>query len=160
LDPFTHLLLTRALVGRDAATLFASAAPDMPWYVFYPTRMARPGRLKYVLETGDWPDPPGWVLLLHNAGHSLLVLAGLALLIRLLRGRWPGRWIFAWLLHILVDIPSHTPEDWGPPCLWPLSGTVVRGVSWVETARSLAFSPNTRSQPPDPPSAAADPENS
>jgi hypothetical protein len=42
----------------------------------------------------------------------------------------PPREMFGWLLHILIDIPSHTLLLYPTPFLWPLSDIKVDGVSW------------------------------
>lgn len=39
--------------------------------------------------------------------------------------------MLGWLLHILIDIPTHTPRFYPTPFLWPLSDFNFRyGVSW------------------------------
>ena len=84
------------------------------------------------ITTNDWPAPPRWLVTLHHAFHSLPVALAGAGLIRLVTGRWPGRALSAWSLHILVDIPTHARQSWAPQFLWPLSDYAVDGLSWVE----------------------------
>jgi len=38
----------------------------------------------------------------------------------------------AYLLHLLVDIPTHTRDPWAPRPLWPFSDMAYNGVSWAE----------------------------
>ncbi|HMQ30205.1 MAG TPA: hypothetical protein PKD53_05725 [Chloroflexaceae bacterium] len=38
----------------------------------------------------------------------------------------------SWLLHILVDLPSHRRDPWGPRPLWPLSELAFDGVGWAD----------------------------
>jgi hypothetical protein len=39
--------------------------------------------------------------------------------------------LFAWPLHILIDIPTHTSAFFPTPFLWPLSDYRISGVSWT-----------------------------
>ncbi len=131
-DLLTHTLLTRQLIGRRPSFILAGLGPDLPFYLTYPALVIAQGKLRQALGTGDWPEPPAWVKTLHHAFHSLPVALAGAGLIWLVSRRWPGRCLAAWLLHILVDLPTHSRRAWGPKFLWPLSDYVVAGVSWVE----------------------------
>jgi len=70
----------------------------------------------------------------HHAAHSLPLLFVVAVFARLITGRWPSAPAQAWLLHILIDIPTHSRKQWAPQFLWPLSQFSVDGCSWVELA--------------------------
>ena len=58
MDPLTHLLATRALIGRDRATLLAGIAPDLAFSSTYPLWVLRCGRVRAVIDGGAWPAPP------------------------------------------------------------------------------------------------------
>lgn len=69
---------------------------------------------------------------LYGASHSLivwLVVFGVLLLFRV----WWREWL-AWLLHILVDIPTHSRESYPTPALWPLSDWTFDGATWRSAA--------------------------
>ena len=132
MDPLTHLLTPRLLIGRELTTLLAGIAPDLAFYSTYPLWALRHGHVRAVLDGEAWPAPPTWMVQLHRAGHSLPVALGVAMLFRLRRGYWPQRLLGAYLLHLLIDIPTHTRDPWGPRPLWPLSNMAHHGVSWVE----------------------------
>lgn len=40
--------------------------------------------------------------------------------------------MFGWLVHILVDIPTHRRSFFGTPFLWPFSKYRFDGISWGE----------------------------
>jgi hypothetical protein len=85
---------------------------------------------------------------LYHPTHSLVIFACIFLLV------WAVRWyrlnyyrgvriptvtstpaappgeMCGWLLHILLDIPSHTTRLYPTPFLWPLSDFTVDGISW------------------------------
>lgn len=132
MDPLTHLLTTRLLVGREPTTLLAGLAPDLAFYSTYPLWALRHGRVRVVLDGGEWPAPPPWMVQLHRAAHSLPVAVGGAMLFRLRRGHWPRQLLGAYLLHLLIDIPTHTRDPWGPRPLWPFSNIAYDGVGWAE----------------------------
>lgn len=125
MDPLTHLLTTRLLVGRSVPALVAGLVPDLPFYLSYPAWVAKHGLLRTAAQTNQWPEAPAWMLVPHRITHSLLIaFCVLALL------RWPS-WGKAWILHILIDIPTHEKGQWAPQALWPCSSASYDGVSWV-----------------------------
>ncbi len=74
---------------------------------------------------------PIWLLTSHlySVTHSLiifLIILGLVCLIE----KKPIWEMGGWLLHILIDIPSHSLAFYPTPFLWPVSNFMVNGVSW------------------------------
>ena len=74
---------------------------------------------------------------LYSLSHSLitfLVVMGLVWLVRRYLIRRSGTGVYwemgGWLLHILIDIPTHTYRLYPTPLLWPLSGLKFSGISW------------------------------
>lgn len=77
---------------------------------------------------------------LYNWSHSIFIFALVFLLVWLVRRMYFGHthaeksgpyWpLLAWLLHILIDIPTHTYEFYPTPIFWPLSDTKFSGISW------------------------------
>jgi|WetSurMetagenome_2_1015567.scaffolds.fasta_scaffold181981_2 hypothetical protein len=74
---------------------------------------------------------PNWVYRIYDVTHSIPVWLVGFLVWWFLAGRipWPA---FAWLIHILVDIPTHTIKFFPTPFLWPFSGYRFGGISWGE----------------------------
>jgi hypothetical protein len=74
---------------------------------------------------------PWWVYRLYDITHSIPIwLAGFGIW-WWAAGRIPWA-AFAWLIHILVDIPTHSIRFFPTPFLWPLSDFKVNGISWGE----------------------------
>lgn len=76
------------------------------------------------------PHHMEWAWQLYQISHSLFVFAlvfGLAALI----ARRPVFELLGWLLHILIDIPSHSLRFFPTPFLWPVSSYHFDGVSWA-----------------------------
>lgn len=137
MDSITHILITRALVGRRRATLLTGIAPALPFYSTYPLWVASRHQLTTVLETGIWPAPPSWTVVLHRSTHSVLLALLGAILIRVWCGYYPQTTLVAWLLHLIIDIPTHTRDPWGPRPLWPISDIAYNGIGWAEALTHL-----------------------
>lgn len=131
MDPFTHLLVTRTVISPEPKTILAGLAADLPFYLTYPAWLIRRGQLGVAFRTNDWPEAPRWMVTLHHLFHSLPMLLLVAIVGRLITGRWPPATL-AWGLHILIDIPTHSRRSWAPQFLWPFSSLTVDGISWVE----------------------------
>jgi len=144
MDVLTHALLTRFVVDRSGTTILAGVGPDIAFHLTYPPWVLAQGKAFHALSMSDWPDPPEWMESLHHACHSVPVALAGAVAIRVLTGQWPRRALAAWLLHILVDIATHSRRFWGPRFLWPLRDFAVDGVPWAETS-SLGLSALIRS---------------
>jgi len=85
---------------------------------------------------------------LYHLSHSLIIFAGIFLLVLAVRRyRFKSRqaipvsgaqlsaggayWeMTGWMLHILIDIPTHTRRVYPTPFLWPLSDFTIDGISW------------------------------
>src|SRR3972149_6787177 len=87
------------------------------------------------------PDPlliPAYVHQLYNITHSLVVfLAALALLWVVFRT--PIWQAFAWGLHVLFDIFTHSYRFFPTPFLWPISDFKIDGWPW---GMPVIFIPN------------------
>lgn len=133
MDPLSHLAVAAAFVGRDRRALVGSLAPDLPWYALYPAWLVARGGFGAALRSGEWPLPPRWLQGTHHAAHSLLLL-GLAWGIARRLGRADGQFARAWLLHILLDMPTHARQRMGVRVLWPLLDWAMDGISWADLA--------------------------
>ena len=99
------------------------------------------------MTLSDWPRPHGgpngleppangapsffpFTNTLYSISHSavifLVVFAFVSLILR--RPLWE---MGAWLMHILMDIPTHTYRFYPTPFLWPISGWKFEGFSWA-----------------------------
>ena len=85
---------------------------------------------------------------LYYLSHSLIIFAGIFLLVWAIRRYWlksrqavpmngslmragGAYWeMTGWMLHILIDIPTHTRRLYPTPFLWPLSDFTIDGISW------------------------------
>lgn len=83
-------------------------------------------------------DVPDHIHMMYNLTHSLPVFILVFALVLLATRKvfWP---MFAWPLHILVDIPTHSTRFFATPFLWPFSDYRFDGVSW---AQPYIFYPN------------------
>jgi membrane-bound metal-dependent hydrolase YbcI (DUF457 family) len=76
--------------------------------------------------------------MLYSISHSLIIFAIVFLLIWLIF-RKPIYLLFGWLLHILIDIPTHLIGHFATPMFWPLSNFKINGlIYWREPAFMIA----------------------
>lgn len=66
---------------------------------------------------------------LYEAGHSLIVFLAVLGVSTIMARRVPFA-LFGWLLHILIDIPTHSFSYFATRFLWPLSDYRVDGIPW------------------------------
>ena len=67
---------------------------------------------------------------LYSLSHSLVVFILVFVLLWLLRKKFIE--LFAWGLHILIDIPTHSFQFYPTPFLWPFSDYRFNGFSWAD----------------------------
>jgi hypothetical protein len=81
---------------------------------------------------GEPPDPaliPAYVYQAYNVTHSLVIWSSMAVMMKLTLKRLPLI-LWAWPLHIVCDIPTHSTRFFPTPYLWPLPTPFVNGFSW------------------------------
>jgi hypothetical protein len=69
---------------------------------------------------------------LHHAFHSLPLATGIMLFWRFILKKSVGKEYTAWILHIFIDIPTHSRQKWAPEFLWPFSTLTIDGISWTD----------------------------
>jgi len=108
--------------------IFFGVLPDLSSWTIY---------LTYGLFTGSFAHAgptqlssiPNWVFTLYGISHSLIVFGIVALAIFTVKRHIPG-YLFAWPIHILIDIPTHSREFLPTPFLWPISDWAFPGIGW------------------------------
>lgn len=68
--------------------------------------------------------------LLYSISHSLIIFLAVFVIIYLIRKK-PVWELGGWLLHILIDVPTHSYQFYPTPILWPLSSWKFDGLSWA-----------------------------
>lgn len=107
------------------AVLFGILPDLLSWMIF----------TFYPYKNGfDWKNPdfnliPKWVFTLYGITHSLFVIVAVFLVVFLIFKTIPI-YLFAWPLHVLIDIPTHTRDFLPTPFLWPFSKWAFPGISW------------------------------
>jgi hypothetical protein len=66
---------------------------------------------------------------LYNLSHSAIIFLITFLIIALIF-RKPVYTMLGWLVHILIDIPTHSVEFYPTPFLWPFSSFKFNGIPW------------------------------
>jgi membrane-bound metal-dependent hydrolase YbcI (DUF457 family) len=131
MDILAHFLWAYALYWGHPYAWLAGILGTLPDIIpFIPSMLyqARRGTLHF--GKPDIKAIPHWVHTLYAFTHSLVIFALVAGALFLL---WPvAFWLLGgWLLHILLDIPTHEKDFFPTPFLWPLSNYTVDGVTWA-----------------------------
>jgi len=113
-------------------TVFFSVAPDLiafgPFFIVSLFTGFPQGGL------GRPPDPaliPSYIYELYNLTHSAVIFAAVFLLVWFIR-RKPYLPLLAWILHIGIDVWTHTASFFPTPIFFPFSGYVFDGLRWGE----------------------------
>lgn len=69
------------------------------------------------------------VTFMYNFTHSIFTFAAFFIIFYLIF-RKPILSMLGWLVHILIDIPTHSYQFYPTPFLWPISSWKFNGISW------------------------------
>ena len=58
MDPLTHVLITRKMVGTDYQVVIAGLLADLPFYLLYPPWLVLRGELGEAIRRNEWPIAP------------------------------------------------------------------------------------------------------
>ena len=138
MDIFSHALWANIIFQQaDPATRYtASALSAMPDLIPFVPSMLNKTHLKMWLsirkESYDEvaKKVPPWVYRIYDITHSIPIWTAGFLIAWLVMGSIPWA-AFGWLLHILIDIPTHPKNFFPTPFLWPLSNFRVTGINWA-----------------------------
>lgn len=132
MDTFAHVFWTWIIFFRykaiKLALLFGFLPDIMSWgiYLFY--RVVKgipfgPPNLAFI---------PDWVFVLYGFTHSIFVFMAVFALLWWITKKIPI-YVLPWIIHLMIDIPTHTREYLGTPFLWPVSDWLFPGISWGTT---------------------------
>ncbi|HII15797.1 MAG TPA: hypothetical protein HA362_05810 [Nanoarchaeota archaeon] len=69
------------------------------------------------------------VSFMYNITHSIFIFGAVFIMLWFVF-RKPLWATLGWLIHILIDIPTHSYQFYPTPFLWPISGWKFNGISW------------------------------
>lgn len=137
MDVFSHGLWGGITVGRRSKKSFATAvaigmAPDvLAFGPFLVSRLLNQGT-EFFSHLGRRPELstiPDYVHSVYSVTHSFIVFALAFAIVWAIRGK-PIMEMWAWGLHICMDIPTHGNAFFPTPFLWPVSDFHVNGTPW------------------------------
>jgi len=89
------------------------------------------GQIKEMQKKLDLTKVPRWMDVLYGITHSIFVFAATSILVFLITGNYPI-FLLAWILHITIDIPTHSRNFLPTPFLWPFFEWKFPGFSWSQ----------------------------
>jgi len=72
---------------------------------------------------------PDYIMTMYNLTHSLIVFLIVFAIVYFFFKEYV-LFLLPWVIHILIDIPTHSKAFFPTPFLWPISGFMVDGISW------------------------------
>lgn len=121
--------------------IFAFVIPYTIWILALILGIVQlPDAIKIGATTSAFPYY-NFIGILYSISHSLIIFSAVFLLIWLIFKK-PIWIMLGWLLHILIDIPTHTIGHYPTPILWPISNFKINGLiywrsSWFMVADIL-----------------------
>jgi hypothetical protein len=129
MDTLAHMLWTLIFFYKykyvGYAMLFG-VLPDLSsWGIYLVYRIGK----RVPFGKPDLSIIPKWVFILYGITHSVIIFAAIFFCAWVVLGAMPIV-MLPWIIHLLMDIPTHTREFLGTPFLWPISSWLFPGISW------------------------------
>ncbi len=132
MDIFAHFLWTYAVYFNNKKyrliSTFFGVFPDL--LAFGPHLILSLIGLGNHFDKSALSSIPDYVYIGYNFSHSLLIFLIIIGIIYFITREIPI-YLGGWLLHILIDIPSHSTDFFPTPFLWPISNFYINGISWA-----------------------------
>jgi len=108
------------------AVLFGVLPDLLSWtlFMFYPKK----GKFDWK-KNPDLNLIPKWVFTMYGVTHSIFSIFFIFIMVFLFFKQIPI-YLWAWPIHVLMDIPTHTKDFLPTPFLWPFSNYKFPGISW------------------------------
>jgi len=130
MDTFAHAFWSYIIFHNSELVLLAilfGVLPDLlSWtvYMFTPKKNGFNWKKKPDLNL-----IPKWVFTLYGLTHSIFSILFVFTIIYIIFNHIPI-YLWAWPLHVFIDIPTHTKNFLPTPFLWPFSDYKFPGISW------------------------------
>jgi len=132
MDVLAHALWGYVVFRKKALTKWAvatSVIPDLLSFGIYFLILFLSGTLFTMLRGPHPMDLPGYVTFIYNTTHSLFIALIFGIFVY-----WEFRkyiiLIGAWMMHIVIDIFTHTEEFFPTYFLYPISDFHLSVISW------------------------------
>lgn len=125
---YANLVFQKLPAEQKALAVFLSMAPDLISFCFLTIK-------NFYKKTMHYTDPPLSVIPRHvfglyNITHSAVIWTMIFIALSALQIKWVAIASLGWLLHILIDIPTHKEGFFPTPIFWPLSNWHFSGINW------------------------------
>ena len=132
MDTFAHAAWSYIIFHQTSSwplAVFFGVMPDLfSWTIYMIYTLVRGNKF----GKPELNKIPQWAFTLYGITHSIFVFSAVALILFLIAGEVPS-YLWAWIIHIAVDIPTHSRQFLPTPFLWPVSQWKFPGFSWGQT---------------------------
>lgn len=133
MDTLAHLLWTFIIFHNTEylfLALFFGIMPDLfSWTVYLIYAIFKPNFREKLKNPEHLDYAPKWVFTLYGLTHSIFVFV-IVFFVLLIYTQEIPIYLLPWIVHILMDIPTHSRDFLPTPFLWPLSSYRFPGFSW------------------------------
>src|SRR3989344_1898016 len=131
MDILAHALWGWAILRKSGKPLLVVLASLLPDFLSFGPHMLG-SMINGTLRAGkpELHTLSPYVFSAYNFTHSLVPIAIVFAIVYLIWRSVP-LWLYAWPLHVLIDIPTHSMDFFPTPFLWPLSDIEFNGISWA-----------------------------
>lgn len=131
MDIFAHALWTYAIYSKTPYALLAvifGVFPDLVSFSLFFVKTLLKGNLNF--KKPKVSSVPKYIFTIYDITHSLVIFFITTIIVGLLIKSIP--WFMGgWLIHIVLDIPTHKTDFFPTPFLWPVSNyKFKRGTTW------------------------------
>ncbi len=131
MDTFAHAIWTYIIfltTGNIWIAVFFGVMPDLLSWTIYLLYGITLGKIKE-FKKPNFNKIPKWVHTLYGLTHSTFTVTVVFLIVFIIFKQIP-LYLWAWPLHIAIDIPTHSRKMLPTPFLWPISKWTFPGFSW------------------------------
>lgn len=129
MDVFSHGLWAFAIFSKTRWKWWALLFGMLPDIIGFGPNLLMRIITRTPLGPPDLASIPSYTWTMYGISHSLIPVTAVLLLVFAITKKWFVP-LFAYMISILVDIPTHTADFLPTPYLWPLQTPYVDGISW------------------------------
>ncbi|MBU0471568.1 MAG: hypothetical protein KKF89_06460 [Nanoarchaeota archaeon] len=129
MDTFAHAIWAYIIFQRTESVILAMLFCTLPDIMSWGLWILWPYKNGVKWKNRDTYKLPKWLHFLYGITHSIFTVAAVFAAVFLITKKIPV-YLWAWPMHILMDIPVHSREWFPTPFLWPISNWRFPGISW------------------------------
>lgn len=130
MDIFSHFLWTFGIFFRQPKAWLLGIIGVLPDLLsFGPHFIYSLATVGFRFGKPDIQSIPNYIFSMYNITHSFVIFL-IVFVVFYFFLRQHIIYLLPWIIHILIDIPTHSKAFFPTPFMWPLSNFMIDGISW------------------------------